>query len=222
MPVWRTGAYGWGGAAGRASHSFRRMMLNEASPQMCVSILSCLEAESLIGKWFPYPGRQKNKRLLELSHPLPLICCRMTQPLPSFSFLWVSSCLPVYQVPEWKRQMCAVIVSYPAWRLRAFNLSCCWEQSAWQRWLVVGCVDFDSQVYRVALYHRREDMMEFITAGAHGRSCLQLTRKPVNRLEPGSGANFQDPSPSELLLPARLHLPNTPQLLKQCHKLESK
>lgn len=110
MPVWRTGAYGWEGAAGRTSYSFRRMMLKEASPQMCVSILSCLEAESLIGKWFPYPERQKNKRLLELSHSLPLICCRMTQALPSFSFLWLSSCLPVYQVPEWKRQMCAVIV----------------------------------------------------------------------------------------------------------------
>lgn len=47
----------------------------------------------------------KDKRLLELSHPPPLICCRMTQALPSFSFLWLSSCLSVYLVPEWKRQM---------------------------------------------------------------------------------------------------------------------
>lgn len=50
---------------------------------------------------------------------------------------------------------------------------------------------------------------------------LQLSRKPVSKLEPGSGTNFQDPALGEVLSQT-LHISNTPQLLKLCHELESK
>lgn len=51
---------------------------------------------------------------------------------------------------------------------------------------------------------------------------LQLTRKPVNRLEPGSSTNFQDPTPGEVLCQPAFHISDPPLLLKLCHELESK
>lgn len=110
VPVWRTGAYGWEEAAGRASHSFRRMMLNEASPQMCVSILSCLEAESLIGKWLPYPQRQKIIRAFAPSPPY-LLQDDSGSPLLQFPATFILPvCLPSAWVGETNG---CVIVSYP-------------------------------------------------------------------------------------------------------------
>lgn len=115
VPVWRTGAYGWEGAAGRASHSFWRMMLNEASPQMCVSILSCLEAESLIGKWLPYPERQKIIRAFTPSPPY-LLQDDSGSPLLQFPVMFI---LPVRLPSAWVEETNGcVIVSYLVWRLR--------------------------------------------------------------------------------------------------------
>lgn len=99
----------WRGRAGRASHSFHRMF-NEASPQICVHPF-------LFGSWIinweviSLTWKTKGKRLLELLYSFPLFCCRMTQVLPSNSFLWHSSRLSVYQeeqVREWETLMCAL------------------------------------------------------------------------------------------------------------------
>jgi hypothetical protein len=76
---------------GLESSKFFLRMLNEASLQMCFFILSCVEAEPLIGKRFPYPGGQrgkgKNKDCLRL-YPLFFICLLQDDSvLLSFSFL---------------------------------------------------------------------------------------------------------------------------------------
>lgn len=132
--VWRTGAYGWEGGAGRASHSFWGMF-NEASPQMCVSSLSCLEAESLIRKWFPYPERQKGgKKIIRAYTFFPPYLLQDDSGSAILQFpvtLILALCLPSSWVGE--TNVC-IIVSYLAWHLsgRITYLLCHCEQNAWQ------------------------------------------------------------------------------------------
>lgn len=183
-------------------------MFNEASPQICVFILSCAEAESLIGKWFPYPKRKEKIIRGFVLFPLYLLQADSGSPILRFPVTFILALLPTKSKRLSGRDQHVFYCQLSAWDFSAcvilpFVL-------LWPKWLTLEVfILTHSFIGLPSLVGERNDRVQ------DSRSMCQrpqLISKPENRSEPGSGTNFQDPTPGELFLSATHLLPNSAQL----------